>query len=379
VATAPKKTALTAKTLLARKKWTPLPAVVALTGNAKFFASLVLERFISEVFADAQPDVRRFQGPTAEREAESLPLATILDELRTPSFFSAARVVVITSANVFLTTHGKDLEPHLEAGFSGGHLVLLIDGKLDKRTRFFKQLNKVGWTVDCVQPYDRPPPWDTRTPVWDSELSHWVVERAREKKLRIDPETAYLLHERAGKELALLDEELEKLATFLAAKKRDTVSAEDISSVVGDLREDSIFRLTDSLLEGRAVEALDTVDRLFERGQQSERGTRAVDPMGIALPFLATLSGRLRALRRAHAMARSGAGRDPDAWLRAGLAKRPFLATFTRQFEAVTPRKINRMFQRLYEIDRGLKLGRHPRREIEFFVGEFASKAWLRR
>jgi len=257
---------------MARKEWKPLPAVTALTGAAEFFKTAIVERFTKELFGGSPTEIRRFQGPANERDEASLPLAVVLDELRTPSFFSPHRLVILEQANAFIALHAEYLVRHLKGGFGGGYLILLVEGKLDGRTRFAKHLAKEGWIVECAQPYDRPPPWDTRAPAWDSELTHWVVAQAKAKGLQIDPPTAFLLHERAGTDLAVLDEEIEKIATYLASKNTSVADGDSIQAVIGDLREDTVFVTLELFLEGRRREALQSLHRLFEHGLPTDRG-----------------------------------------------------------------------------------------------------------
>ncbi|MBN1441526.1 MAG: DNA polymerase III subunit delta [Planctomycetes bacterium] len=352
--------------MLRRKAWKPLPAVVVLAGNAPFFREQITARFSEELFgSEGVPrELRRFQGPASERELSELPLSQVLDDLRTPSFFSPYRLVVVDRADAFLAAHREALEPFVASGFAGGHLILSLEKKIDMRTRFSRAVAAHGWIVKCEQPYDRPPPWETRTPVWESDLSHWVQQHAREKGLVMDTRTAFALHDRVGTDLAALDEELEKIATYLAEKKTQTVTEEAIVAVTGDQRGDSIFSLVDLILERRRLEAIQTVARLFTHGSHSERGVAVLDPPAIVLPLISALVGRLRALRRAHAIA------SPDAWIREKLVQKPFLPRLQRQLRATPPGRIRDLLQRLYWIDRSIKRGGDPHRLLLLLVAE---------
>jgi DNA polymerase-3 subunit delta len=355
---------------MARKSWRPLPAITLLAGDADFFKRLLFKRFTEELFGDAKPEISSFQATPGERQAQEPPLAKILDELRTPSFFSAHRIVTLEHGNAFLTAHGETLTPFLEKGFAGGHFIVFVDGKLDGRTRLAKAMAKAGWVVDCAQPYDRPPPWERHTPVWDSELTHWIVAHAQKMGLEIDPQTAFLLHQRAGTELALLSEELEKIATYLRSKGSKTVEAKAVTAVVGDLREDSVFQAIELFLEGRQVETLSAVGRLFAKGYHTSKGA-VTDPTSISLLFVGALLPRLRALRRAHAMAAEGDG--PDAWTAAGVVQRPFISRFQRNLRAVGPKKIARLLDHLYILDKSIKSGGDAEQLLEMLVVEFGS------
>ncbi|HVR75620.1 MAG TPA: DNA polymerase III subunit delta [Planctomycetota bacterium] len=370
---APKKEgALTFRMLMTRETWRPIPSISVFAGNADFLKEEALKRLTREVFGANPQEVRRFQGPPNDREIGALPLPTVLDELQTPSFFSPARLVILERGNTFLGAHGDDLVPFLEKGFSGGHLAVLVDGKLDGRTRFARRAAENGWVVECAQPYDRPPPWDSKTPAWDSELSHWIVAHARTKDLSIDAPTAFLLHERAGTDLAVIDEELEKIVTFLGVKGSRRVDAEAIAAVTADLRESSVFAALDLFLEGRRGEALDAVQRVFRKGYHGEKGALTIDPSSIALLFIGSLVPRLRSLRRAHAMVSAG-GAGPDDWIAAGIVQRPFLARFQRQLRAVPPQKIARLLERLYETDKSIKTGGDPERLLEVLLLELGT------
>jgi DNA polymerase III delta subunit len=358
-----------------RPSWRPLPAIAVLTREAAFFKELILKRFAKEVSGDAEPDIRRFRGPESQGQLDALTLPGVLDELRTPSFFSSSRIVVVAPSDVFLAAHSQDLLPFLESGFAGGHLILLQEGTVDQRTRFAKQVAEKGWVVECAQPWDRPPPWDERTPVWDSELSHWLARRAQAKGMKLSPQVAFLLHQRAGTDLAVLEEELEKIITYVMAEGTTTIHEEAVARVTGDLREDSVFVLIDLLLEARRSEALETVLRLFRRGVHTQNGALTLEPVSIALLFIGALVARLRSLRRAHALQAAGEASGPEDWIRAGLVQRPFVSRFRRQLEAVPGRRITAMLERIYEIDRALKSGGDPARLLEVFVIEFAQAA----
>ncbi len=356
--------------IMARGAWSDLPAVVALPGEARFMKELFVKRFVRTLFGESEPVIERFQGPPNKTQLEMLPLARVLDELRTPNFFSPHRVVLLEGADVFLAEYGDDLLPFIEDGFSGGYLIAFVAGKLDGRRRFSKRVAEKAWVIECAQPFDRPPPWDTRTPAWKSELSQWVLERARSKELAIDLETAFALHERAGTDLALIEEELEKLQTYLASRQSRKITPEAILAVVGDLHENSVFLLVDLFLEGRHVEAIREARQLFTRGVASKQaGPRTTDPIGIVLFFIGVLVPRLRSLRKALAMQKQGA--RGDDFVSAGLVGRPFVGRFERQLRSVSASKIAGILERLYHIDRSIKTGGDAERLLELMLVEF--------
>ncbi len=368
----PRDKAISFKALMEGKTLKPLPAVTVIAGNADFLKGCVVQRLTKELFEGRAEEVSRFQAPAKERGGEDLSAATVLDELQTPSFFNTHRLVVVERAETFLSAHGESLLPYLEKGFSGGHLLLVLEDKLDARTKFAKSVaNSPTWIVECTQPYDRPPPWDRNTPAWDSALSHWIVGHAKGKGLEMSPQVAFFFHERAGTDLAVIDEELEKIATLLASRGSKRVDENVIQESVGDLREDSVFQAIELFLQGKRAEVVEAIQRLFTRGYHNEKGGVTTEPTTIALLFLGALLPRLRALRRAHAMELEGSG--PNEWIAAGIVTKPFIVRFEKQLKALSPRKLVRLIDKLYEVDKQIKSGAPAQRLIELLVVEFGA------
>ena len=118
------KTSLNSTQFLARKTWDKPPAITILAGGADFFKKQVIERFIRELSADGAPDVNRLQGPPNDKRVSELPLAPVLDSLRSMSFLASTQVVIIDGADAFLRAYRDELGACLDTGFPGGHLVL---------------------------------------------------------------------------------------------------------------------------------------------------------------------------------------------------------------------------------------------------------------
>jgi DNA polymerase III delta subunit len=341
--------------LAGRARWPELPAVIALAGESRFLRKYIEHRVVRELFGDQPvPALQRFDAP---QEGDDL-LARVLDELRTVSILSAERLVIVEAADDFLAACRDDLEPFLERGFAGGHLVLHLERGLDERTRFAKELLERGWVVRCKQPFDRPPPWQPGTPPWENELTRWIVSWARRRGLEIDPPTAYELQARVGTDLGVIDESLEKIGTYLGPERR-RVDVAAVEAVTGELREDSIFDLVESFIAADRARALHMAEKLFQQGYHPARGAPVHDAGSIAIMFIGALVARLRPLRRAHAMREAGHG--PDAWLEQRLTTRPFIERFRRELAAMPPARIERAFESLLRLDRAIKTGADPR------------------
>ena len=66
-------------------------------------------------------------------------------------------------------------------------------------------------------------------------------------------------------------------------------------------------------------------------------------------------------------------GDGPDQWTAAGVVQRPFIARFQRNLKAVGPRKIARLLDHLYDLDKSIKSGGDAEQLLEMLVVEFGS------
>ena len=348
----------TSTELLQESSRKTVPSVVVLSGNSTFLRQAT-ERHIFRVLfgADQQRSLTAYQRFDAAQRHGNL-CAEVLDELRTVSIISPERLVAVDNADPFLSEHREILEPFVERGFAGGHLILHLTNPLDMRTRFAKAVGEHGLAVDCKQPFDRPPPWETRSAPWENDLARWVVAWAKKKRLEIDLKTAFELHERVGNNLGTLDESLEKLATFLGSEQRK-VDLKAVEAVTGEIRADSLFDLVEAFVTRRRARALRMAERILGAGYHPPKSSPIYDPGAITIMFIGALVKRLKPLRRAHAM--RSLGRGPEDWLAERLTSRPFIERFRQELEAMQPDRIERTYAALYTLDRSIKKGANAR------------------
>ena len=89
----------------------------------------------------------------------------------------------------------------------------------------------------------------------------WLVERGRQKQIHLPSPVAHLLVELMGNELAVLDQELEKLSLIYPPGHR--LKEEDLLEHVRGAKYFSIFRITQSLSQKDLVAALETLDQVL--------------------------------------------------------------------------------------------------------------------
>jgi DNA polymerase-3 subunit delta len=229
--------------------------VFALVGVDTFLQLQNLEMVLRQLPQGAQ---------RSDVDGERAELADVLDDLRSFAMFGGAKVVVVRSADAFLTRFREQLEDYVAAPAESATLVLRLNS-LPANQRIHKAIAKVGQIIDCNPPKAK-------------DLPAWIVKRAPAHKVRIDTDAARLLADLVGDDLGRLDNELAKLAIGAESGK---ISAADVSGGVSFQREQEMWDMTGELAAGRTAEALRRWRRLVQLDPSAE--FRAVTWLGMWL------------------------------------------------------------------------------------------------
>src|SRR3989442_5449360 len=99
-------------------------------------------------------------------------------------------------------------------------------------------------------------------------VPRWLHHRASTLGLTLAQDASVLLLQAVGSDLSTLSRELEKLASLSAGTSRP-VTAEDVSSLVGVRRGETVFDLVEAALERRAAQAAQLVGPVLEQAGMS--------------------------------------------------------------------------------------------------------------
>lgn len=180
-------------------------------------------------------------------EGSSAGLADVLDELHTIPLVGPRRVVVVRDADRFINAHRQAIESYLDRPSPTGVLILEASN-WDGRTALTKKLGPCG--LICAEP---PKPWQM-----SAELISLASQRYGKHLSR---EAACLLVELVGEEWARLCSELEKLALYVADKKR--IDVDEVDQLIGRSRTVSGFAVIDKATKGHIGHALEDLRTLF--------------------------------------------------------------------------------------------------------------------
>ena len=111
-------------------------------------------------------------------------------------------------------------------------------------------------------------------------VPRWLQHHASTLGVTLAPEAAELLIRAVGGDLSGLARELEKLASLAAGTGRP-ITAEDVTSLVGVRRGETIFDLIDAALERKAARAAQLVEPVLEQAGMS--GVKILSLLGIHL------------------------------------------------------------------------------------------------
>ena len=218
--------------------------VHALVGDEPF---LQLEA-IRRIAASLGVGVQRidFDGERAE-------LHQVLDEVRSFSMFGSTKLVVVRTAEEFISRHREAMEEYVAAASDSATLVLRCKS-LPGNQRITKLIAKHGTIEPCEAPKDK-------------DLPRWVIERAKAAHaLVIVPAAAQLMADLIGADLGRIDNELAKLALSVEGK----VTEADVDKSVVFQREQEMWHMTDELTAGRVDRALERWRHLVQSDPSSE-------------------------------------------------------------------------------------------------------------
>ncbi len=148
------------------------------------------------------------------------------------------------------------LEEVLRDGLPADNCLVMTAATVDKRKKLFKEIQDIGVVLSFVQARS-----DSGI---QTLLAEWVKDVLAERGKKITPEALRALGGKTGFVLRDSLQEIEKLIAYVG--DRETVDRGDVDAVVEKTAEDSVFNLTNAIVERDAVAALRTLGDLLDRG-----------------------------------------------------------------------------------------------------------------
>jgi DNA polymerase-3 subunit delta len=224
----------------------PLLPVYLFNGDDEFKRESLLKRLLKRIegMADLSFNSQTFQGSSLRAPEE------LIAACDTPPFAAPVRLVVVQDAEKMGKATQEALTAYLEHPNETTVLVLTTQ-KLAANTRLFKAIKKVDpkAVIDCAS-------------LKRSELPALVRNMALAHKVTISPDAAPTLIELVGTSTVNLNTELSKLASYVIALGRDTISRGDVKMVVTRTAETRPWDLVNALTQRDALLCLKLMARM---------------------------------------------------------------------------------------------------------------------
>ncbi len=227
---------------------TPHP-VYFLYGEEDFFqrelTAALMRRWIT-------PDNRDFNLETFD--AKTSTVHEWIGAVKTLSFFGGEKLVIVRGLDEaeWDDSNVPPLLDYVSAPAPESCLVLTAR-KADRKRKVYKALTKLKGAGECTAPRE-------------AALIPWLRNRAKESGRALSPGAARLMVERVGLKPGLLAGELEKVITFAGEAK--SIDEKAVMEVVGEMRLEKIFDLTDALKAKNPAKALRILRNHLEHGEQ---------------------------------------------------------------------------------------------------------------
>jgi DNA polymerase III subunit delta len=210
-------------------------------------------------------------GAADNAEQAAARIRSTIEALQTLAFLGGAKVVWLKNAN-FLGDDQKARAPSVQSaleelsdvlgrGVAPDVTFLMSATVIDKRRAFYKTLVK---TAEDIQVFDR---LDSGRAGWEEEATEIVRSHAKKRKLQFDEDALDLFVLLTGGETRQIDNELEKIDTFLG--KDRAVRVDLVRELVPLSRGGVIFELSNALAARDLELALTLVRRLLEHGEKA--------------------------------------------------------------------------------------------------------------
>jgi DNA polymerase-3 subunit delta len=148
----------------------------------------------------------------------------------------------------------------LEEGLPEGITLLVSAPEPDKRKSFYKTLSAIASTTLCDKP-------DFGFGATEDDLIDWVIDRCRDRGVRMEDQAAVVLTTRVGTNTGQLDAELAKLTT--AAGEGEVITEQLVRDLVPLTHAGGIFDLSDAINKRNLPLCLDTLVQLRRQGENT--------------------------------------------------------------------------------------------------------------
>ncbi len=217
------------------------PNAFLLEQTLKQWTKVFMEKYIN-----GELNLERLDGSTTNANE-------ILEKCSTLPFLSEKRLIIVKN---FLNEANTEQQKKIAESISliPDCTILIFEERKDpdKRTSLFKKLSK-----ECRVEYFEE--------LKDLALTEWIINEAKKNGSFISANTANYLTMYSGTDCLKLNNELKKLSLY---KPNLEITKEDIEKLCTEMLQTSIFKLTDLIGCKKYKEALLTLEKIIQSGEE---------------------------------------------------------------------------------------------------------------
>jgi len=208
-----------------------------LYGSERYLVQHYAKEIEKAVLKDSESDFCKdvFDG--------AIPTHEIIMAAETLPFFAGRRLIIVKDSRLFATGRKDDSEKMAEylPKVPESTVVVFVETDIDKRSKLFKQMAKVGAVLDCEPPAP-------------NDLVKWVTRQAKEGGKVLPPPVAHHFVRTVGANMQALANEMAKLVAYCG--DGEEITAADVNIICTPTLESRIFDLVKAMVSGRTGDAL---------------------------------------------------------------------------------------------------------------------------
>lgn len=246
---------MTVQRILKEIETQPLPRVLFVHGSETVWHDRI---FAALKKRNAEDSLAEFNWSLFYGEKE-FDLEPLVYELGLVPWGAGPKIVVLKNAELIPAAVMDKLTTWLQENPEANHLSVFLT-KVDKRLKYVKVLRQFAREIECE-------------PLQGERLLRHVIDSCTEQGKTMKRNTAELFLSRVGTDLLLIQHELEKLLALSAGCDEITAAdVQDITSLApGQVLDNTVFQMTDYIVQEKREEALDTLNLLLGAGEAALR------------------------------------------------------------------------------------------------------------
>jgi len=271
----------------------------------------------------------------------------ILDEANTVPMFGKHKLILLENADIFLDKYQDKILRYIKNTCNVNSLILNVLS-IDKRTKIAKAMDgKHGIIIECDKLFDRPAPWETNKPEYESEITKWIVMHVKNYNKTMNLKTAFCLLGKTGNSLAIIDRQLDALSIFVADRREITI--EDIQTLLGLSHREKLYNLLDAIGMKDTISAVKMAENIFEIGMENERNNITYDAKSIAITIVISTHKRMKDLWKIIRILDNGGNKNDI--LEKTSVKRPFADKMIKQARNFKEKEMPEKWKNMLEAD----------------------------